>query len=373
MTDQAACIARGFDVPSVRRHLSGQVAHPAASVDQAAEPAAADAGRLAASARQASLVREYPADCLLGGADRGAPVRRDRTVGTKRPVVRARSARSPRPDSLRCADRTERSDHPPGAECRLSRWYGRPARIDPTGAEALMVDGTNAGGSHHGEISAAHLLAGAPPTSLLPRCGCRTRRMESPASTSWIVLDGLWRIAKLLIPAQRVRPQGGGRQGTPDETLFAAIVSLVCGCGCGWRRVPLCFDISKSTAHRRFLIWSRAGVWGRPHGAVLHWLDGAGFVDVTRVSAHPRVTSPPDVFRPEAHSWRPWSSTQVRTTPRLPASAIHGPPASSAPARRPARTSCPGLPKGFRSARSTPVTVSSTSGHRSLPGCGESA
>jgi transposase len=29
----------------------------------------------------------------------------------------------------------------------------------------------------------------------------------------------------------------------------------------------------KSTAHRRFLIWSRAGVWGRLHEAVLHRLD----------------------------------------------------------------------------------------------------
>ncbi|MFD5721566.1 IS5 family transposase [Streptomyces sp. NPDC127036] len=28
------------------------------------------------------------------------------------------------------------------------------------------------------------------------------------------------------------------------------------------RALPPCFGISKSTAHRRFLIWSRAGVWG---------------------------------------------------------------------------------------------------------------
>jgi transposase len=41
--------------------------------------------------------------------------------------------------------------------------------------------------------------------------------------------------------------------------------------------------MSKSTDHRRFLIWSRAGVWGRLHEAVLHCLDDADLIDVTRV------------------------------------------------------------------------------------------
>ncbi|WP_327425725.1 IS5 family transposase (plasmid) [Streptomyces sp. NBC_01527] len=75
---------------------------------------------------------------------------------------------------------------------------------------------------------------------------------------SWIVPDGLWEIARPLIPADRVRPQGGGKQNTPDEMLFAA----------------------------------RAGVWGRLHEAVVHRLDGAGLVDVSRVvldSAHVRA------------------------------------------------------------------------------------
>ncbi|MFH8288616.1 hypothetical protein [Streptomyces sp. NPDC018059] len=32
------------------------------------------------------------------------------------------------------------------------------------------------------------------------------------------VPDGLWGIAKPLIPPSGVRPQGGGTQDTPDET-----------------------------------------------------------------------------------------------------------------------------------------------------------
>ncbi len=111
---------------------------------------------------------------------------------------------------------------------------------------------------------------------------------------SWIVPEGLWEIARPLIPASKVRPQGGGTRGTPDETVFAAIVYVLVS-GCAWRALPRCFGISKSTAHRRFLIWSRARVWGRLHEAVLHRLDDAGLIDVSRVvldSAHVRAKVP---------------------------------------------------------------------------------
>jgi transposase len=108
---------------------------------------------------------------------------------------------------------------------------------------------------------------------------------------SWIVPEGLWEIAKPLIPPSRVRPQGGGTQDTPDETLFAAIIYVLVS-GCAWRALPPCFGISKSTAHRRFLIWSRAGVWGRLHRAVLDKLAAKDLLDLSRVvldTAHVRA------------------------------------------------------------------------------------
>lgn len=108
---------------------------------------------------------------------------------------------------------------------------------------------------------------------------------------SWIVPDGLWEIAEPLIPPSKVRPQGGGTQDTPDETLFAANIYVLVS-GCAWRALPPCFGISKSTAHRRFLIWSRAGVWGRLHEEILHRLDDAGLLDLSRAvldSAHVRA------------------------------------------------------------------------------------
>ncbi|MEU7062904.1 IS5 family transposase [Streptomyces sp. NPDC046161] len=108
---------------------------------------------------------------------------------------------------------------------------------------------------------------------------------------SWIVPDGLWEIAEPLIPPSRVRPQGGGTQDTLEETLFTAIIYVLVS-GCAWRALPPCFGISKSTAHRRFLIWSRAGVWGRLHEGILHRLDDAGLLDLSRPvldSAHVEV------------------------------------------------------------------------------------
>ncbi|GHE70017.1 hypothetical protein GCM10017771_93920 [Streptomyces capitiformicae] len=52
--------------------------------------------------------------------------------------------------------------------------------------------------------------------------------------------DGLWEIAEPLIPPSKVRPQGGGTQDTPDETLFAAIIYVLVS-GCAWRALPPCF------------------------------------------------------------------------------------------------------------------------------------
>lgn len=94
-----------------------------------------------------------------------------------------------------------------------------------------------------------------------------------------------------LLPPSRVRRQGGGTQNAPDEAVFAAIVYVLVS-GCAWRALPPCFGISKSTAHRRFLIWSRAGVWGRLHQAVLDKLAEKDLLDLSRVvldTAHVRA------------------------------------------------------------------------------------
>jgi transposase len=107
----------------------------------------------------------------------------------------------------------------------------------------------------------------------------------------WIVPDGLWEIARPLLPPARVRPQGGGVANTDDEAVFAAIIYVLVS-GCAWRALPPCFGATKSTMHRRFVIWSRAGVWGRLHQKILQLLDEQNLIGWSRAvldSAHVRA------------------------------------------------------------------------------------
>ncbi|MBQ1158773.1 transposase [Streptomyces sp. A73] len=103
--------------------------------------------------------------------------------------------------------------------------------------------------------------------------------------------DGLWEIAKPLVPPSKVRPQGGGRQDTSDEAVFAAIIYVLVS-GCAWRAIPPRSAYRSPPHIAGFLIWSRGGVRGRLHEEILHRLDDADLIDVSRIaldSAHVRV------------------------------------------------------------------------------------
>ncbi|MFB9573046.1 transposase [Streptomyces yanii] len=51
--------------------------------------------------------------------------------------------------------------------------------------------------------------------------------------------------------------------------------------GCAWRHLPPTFGTSPATAHRRFTVWTEAGLWRRLHRAVLDELGARGEVDWT--------------------------------------------------------------------------------------------
>ncbi|WP_411090106.1 transposase [Streptomyces sp. 061-3] len=51
--------------------------------------------------------------------------------------------------------------------------------------------------------------------------------------------------------------------------------------GCAWRYLPESFGISPATAHRRFTVWTEAGLWRRLHRAVLDELGARGELDWT--------------------------------------------------------------------------------------------
>ena len=96
-----------------------------------------------------------------------------------------------------------------------------------------------------------------------------------------LVPDGLWEIVEPLLPAQPERPQGGGTRYVDDRAVFTAIV-YVLTTGCAWRHLPAEFDVSKATAHRRFVAWTEAGLWRRLHRAVLDRLGERAAIDWSR-------------------------------------------------------------------------------------------
>jgi transposase len=83
-----------------------------------------------------------------------------------------------------------------------------------------------------------------------------------------LVSDELWELAEPLIPRYRPRRQGGGTSSVDDRAVVTAIVYVLTS-GCAWRHLPGEFRVSSSTAHRRFLFWTREGLWPRLHQVVL--------------------------------------------------------------------------------------------------------
>ena len=77
-----------------------------------------------------------------------------------------------------------------------------------------------------------------------------------------LVPDGLRQIVEPLIPPQAERPQGGGTRYVDDRSVFTAVVYMLTT-GCAWRHLPAEFGASRTTAHRRFVAWTEAGLWRR--------------------------------------------------------------------------------------------------------------
>jgi transposase len=92
--------------------------------------------------------------------------------------------------------------------------------------------------------------------------------------------DGLWALVEPFLPKFTRRRQGGGTAPVDQRAVFTAVVYVLTS-GCAWRHVPPTFGVSPATAHRRFTVWTKAGVWRRLHQAVLDELGARGELDWT--------------------------------------------------------------------------------------------
>ncbi|MFD7841515.1 IS5 family transposase [Nocardia sp. NPDC059764] len=93
--------------------------------------------------------------------------------------------------------------------------------------------------------------------------------------------DELWELAEPLLPKFTPRTQGGGTAPTDERAVFTAVVYVLTS-GCAWRLLPPSFDVTVPTAHRRFSVWTKAGLWRRLHRAVLDELGSEGLIDWSR-------------------------------------------------------------------------------------------
>ena len=96
-----------------------------------------------------------------------------------------------------------------------------------------------------------------------------------------LVPDELWSLVEPLMPSFSPCPQGGGRAPVADRAVFTAVVYVLTS-GCPWRLLPPSFGVTVPTAHRRFAVWTKAGLWRRLHHAVLDELGSQGLIDWSR-------------------------------------------------------------------------------------------
>ncbi|GAA4996321.1 hypothetical protein GCM10023205_81910 [Yinghuangia aomiensis] len=132
-----------------------------------------------------------------------------------------------------------------------------------------------------------------------------------------------------MLPPAKVRPQSGGTANIDDEAVFAAVV-FVLTTGCAWRHLPPCFGASKSTVHRRFTIWSDAGLWGRLHRRLRELLADSGLVDLSRVLVDAHVRAKKGAGSPARVPWTGASPAPSCT------SCPTGPDCRSSPVSQPA-------------------------------------
>lgn len=76
-------------------------------------------------------------------------------------------------------------------------------------------------------------------------------------------------------------PAGRGTAPTDERAVFTAVVFVLTS-GCAWRLLPPSFGVSVPTAHRRFTVWTEAGLWRRLHRAILDELGSEGLIDWSR-------------------------------------------------------------------------------------------
>jgi transposase len=99
----------------------------------------------------------------------------------------------------------------------------------------------------------------------------------------WRIPDPLWEKMEPLLPPRKPHPLGCHNPRVPDRNAMTAIL-FVLRTGCQWNALNATGICSSSSAHRRFLEWTEAGVFKAFWRAGLLAYDGLSGLDWSWVS-----------------------------------------------------------------------------------------
>jgi transposase len=108
----------------------------------------------------------------------------------------------------------------------------------------------------------------------------------------WRIPDTLWRELEPLIPAGKSHPLGCHNPRVPNRAAMNAIL-FVLRTGCQWNALNATGICSSSSAHRRFLEWTAAGVFERAWVKALCAYDEFVGVDWSWLSMDGAMTKAP--------------------------------------------------------------------------------
>src|SRR5665647_933511 len=97
-------------------------------------------------------------------------------------------------------------------------------------------------------------VAGAIITAMTTHVTSRGRYPSDLSDTAWA------RIAAFVVPAH---PKGGRPCPAGRWREYMDAMGYVARTGCPWRALPHDFTVTWSATHKRFLVWTRSGLWSR--------------------------------------------------------------------------------------------------------------
>jgi len=96
-----------------------------------------------------------------------------------------------------------------------------------------------------------------------------------------ILPDALWNLIEPLLPALKLKPQGG-RPRVSDRACIQGVL-FVLRSGIPWRMLPQEMNCgSGMTCWRRLRDWQEAGIWELIHFVTLDWLARSEKIDWSR-------------------------------------------------------------------------------------------